>query len=673
MKTLPLTALFFLAMLIAVYPQSNKITLGILNFDNNSVMDKDKLEPLSKGLASMLSTELEQIQAFKIVERQRLNDILNELKFQQSGAADPATIQKIGKIIGARALLLGSFVNFYGGKLRIDVRIVEVETGLTKKAEEVTGDIEDMFELIGKLTQKIPKNFDIELSDADREAIYGSLKKEKLEETLLFSKGVDYEDIGRQYLKAENKDAAIAAYKNAISMYQEALKKSPGYAEAAKRVEDLNLLLVSIDIHENNTVSAGLPKEIAITEPDISQTKEVVITEGMITVRGKLPFPNGYKDITVNGEKATVIADKEFYYNVQLKEGANPISVKAVDEQGAVKDFNFSVMHKKEVDKPSIAILEPVLKRGLKIVKKSNVVKVRGIAANEIGVTDVAVNGKPADVDSKGEFSSDVLLAPGENKILIRATDKSGNISEESLVINHDEAIGQTAKMNPNGRYALVIGNGNYKSSPLRNPVNDATAIAASLKEAGFDVMLQTNVSTEKDLKRVVRDFGKKLQGGGTGLFYYSGHGLQVKGVNYLVPVDADIMKEEDVEFEAIDLNLVLAEMDFAKNSMNIVILDACRNNPYVKSTRSVGNGLATVNAPAGTLIAFSTSPGSVASDGTGKNGLYTEEFLSAMKTKGNKIEDVFKAVRSNVRKKSNNEQIPWENTSLEGDFYFAR
>ena len=673
MKTLPLTALFFLFALLAIYPQSNKITLGILNFDNNSVMDKDKLEPLSKGLASMLSTELEQIQAFKIVERQRLNDILTELKFQQSGAADPATIQKIGKIIGAKALLLGSFVNFYGGKLRIDVRIVEVETGLTKKAEEVTGDIEDMFEMIGKLTQKIPKNFDIELSDADREAIYGSRKSEKLEETLFYSKGVDYEDIGRQYLKAENKDAAVAAYKNALSMYQEALKKAPGYAAAAQRVEDLNRLLVSIDIHENNTVSAASPKEITITEPDISQSKDVVITEGMITVRGKLPFPNNYKDITVNGEKAAVFADKEFYSNLQLKEGANPVSVKAVDEKGAVKEFNFSVTSKKDVDRPSIAILEPVLKRGLKIVKKSNVVKVRGIAANEIGVKDVVVNGKPADVDSKGEFSSDVLLTPGENKILIRATDKSGNISEESLVINHDESTAQTTKPNPNGRYALVIGNGNYKSSPLRNPVNDATAIAASLKDDGFDVILQTNVSTEKDLKRIVREFGKKLQGGGTGLFYYSGHGLQVKGVNYLVPVDADIMKEEDVEFEAIDLNLVLAEMDFAKNPMNIVILDACRNNPYVKSTRSVGSGLATVNAPAGTLIAFSTSPGSVASDGTGKNGLYTEEFLAAMKTKGNKIEDVFKAVRSNVRKKSNNEQIPWENTSLEGDFYFVR
>ena len=672
MKKTTLTALFMLFSLIAVYPQGTKITLGILNFDNNSITDNEKLEPLSKGMAAMLTTELQNIQAFKLVERQRLNDVLNELKLQQSGAVDPGTASKIGKIIGARAMLLGSFVNMYG-KLRIDVRIVEVETGLTKKADEVTGDLDDLFDLIQQLTQKLPKKFDIELTDADREAIYSKRAQEKIDQTLLFSKGVDYEDIGRQYLKANNKDAAVAAYKNAISMYSDALKAAPNYAEAAKRVEDLNRLIVSIDIKENNTVAAGLTRELAITEPDISQSSDVTITEGMITVRGSLPFPNTYKDITVNGEKAVVVAEKEFYCNVKLKEGPNPINVKAVDEKGEAKEFKFTVTSKNDAGKPSIAILEPVMKRGLKIVKKSSVVKVRGIAANDVGVKEVMVNGKPAEMDAKGEFSSDVALAPGENKVLVRAIDKSGNVSEETVVINHGEETEATVTKNPNGRYALVIGNSDYKNSPLRNPVNDATAMAKSLKEMGFDVILQTNVATEKDMKRAIREFGKKLQTGGTGLFYYSGHGLQVKGVNYLVPVDADIMKEEDVEFEATDLNQVLAEMDFAKNPMNIVILDACRNNPYTKSTRSVAGGLASVNAPAGTPIAFSTSPGSVASDGTGQNGLYTEEFLTAMKTSGSKIEDVFKAVRANVRKKSNNEQIPWENTSLEGDFYFAK
>ena len=197
----------------------------------------------------MLTTELQNIQAFKLVERQRLNDVLNELKLQQSGAVDPGTASKIGKIIGARAMLLGSFVNMYG-KLRIDVRIVEVETGLTKKADEVTGDLDDLFDLIQQLTQKLPKKFDIELTDADREAIYSKRAQEKIDQTLLFSKGVDYEDIGRQYLKANNKDAAVAAYKNAISMYSDALKAAPNYAEAAKRVEDLNRLIVSIDIKD---------------------------------------------------------------------------------------------------------------------------------------------------------------------------------------------------------------------------------------------------------------------------------------------------------------------------------------------------------------------------------------------------------------------------------------
>ena len=155
------------------------------------------------------------------------------------------------------------------------------------------------------------------------------------------------------------------------------------------------------------------------------------------------------------------------------------------------------------------------------------------------------------------------------------------------------------------------------------------------------------------------------------GLFYYAGHGMQVKGKNFFLPVDADIQSEDEVPYRGIDANELLAKMESAKNRVNLVILDACRNNPFARSFRSSAQGLAQMDAPVGTLVAFATAPGSVAADGTGRNGLYTQHLLASLNQPGLKIEDVFKRVRVGVRQGSRGKQIPWENTSLEGDFYF--
>jgi hypothetical protein len=224
-----------------------------------------------------------------------------------------------------------------------------------------------------------------------------------------------------------------------------------------------------------------------------------------------------------------------------------------------------------------------------------------------------------------------------------------------------------------NQRVALVIGNSDYEAGPLLNPENDARAMAAALRQTGFDVMEYINLPSPAEMKRAIRDFGRKIQNGGVGLFYYAGHGIQVGGKNYLIPTKAQIFAEEEVEYEAVDVGFVMSQMEIARNRMNIIILDACRNNPFARSWRSAGTGLAFINAPAGTLIAYSTAPGSVASDGTGANGLYTEELLKQMRREGLKIEDVFKSVRSEVLKRSNNLQTPWESSSLVGDFYFIR
>jgi TonB family protein len=220
-------------------------------------------------------------------------------------------------------------------------------------------------------------------------------------------------------------------------------------------------------------------------------------------------------------------------------------------------------------------------------------------------------------------------------------------------------------------RVALVIGNGAYDVAPLNNPVNDAQDMAQSLRQLGFDVLSGSNL-TQREMRQLIREFGQKIKGGGVGLFYYAGHGMQVKGQNYLIPVGADIQAEADVEDLAVSVNLVLNVMDDAGNGLNIVVLDACRNNPFARSFRSAAGGLAQVDAPTGTLIAYATAPGSVASDGTSRNGLYTQELLKFMRTPGLDIENVFKQVRISVRTLTQGRQTPWEASSLVGDFYFT-
>jgi tetratricopeptide (TPR) repeat protein len=222
-------------------------------------------------------------------------------------------------------------------------------------------------------------------------------------------------------------------------------------------------------------------------------------------------------------------------------------------------------------------------------------------------------------------------------------------------------------------RHALVVGNAAYASAPLLNSVNDATAVAKVLEKAGFKVDLKLNAN-QKQLQEAVTGFGDRLKGGGAGLFYFAGHGVQIKGRNFLMPVGSDIKREDEVPYKAVDVQQVLDKMETAKNRVNVVILDACRDNPFAgvaRSSRSGAGGLSQMDAPIGSLLAFATSPGAVASDGKGSNGLYTQHLLANIERPGMPIEEVFKRTRLGVRLDSNGQQVPWENTSLEGDFYF--
>lgn len=221
------------------------------------------------------------------------------------------------------------------------------------------------------------------------------------------------------------------------------------------------------------------------------------------------------------------------------------------------------------------------------------------------------------------------------------------------------------------GRYALVIGNSAYDSKPLKNPANDARDVAQALQRLGFDVQLKTDARL-REMEDAIRDFGAKLRKGGVGLFYYAGHGLQVQGVNYLVPIGARVGGESDAKYECVDAGRVLSKMEDAGNELNLVILDACRNNPFATSYRSAEQGLARMDAPTGSLVAYATAPNAVASDGKGQNGLYTKYLLANIDTPGIPIEEVFKRVRIGVMSETGKKQVPWESSSIAGYFYLA-
>jgi len=244
-------------------------------------------------------------------------------------------------------------------------------------------------------------------------------------------------------------------------------------------------------------------------------------------------------------------------------------------------------------------------------------------------------------------------------------------VGTECVVIGDDS---RTIKRNTAGeqRIALVIGNGRYKTKPLKNPENDAGDIAATLERLGFAVQLELNAD-KRGMEDAIRTFGKKLQGGGVGLFYFAGHGLQVEGNNYLVPTGGVIESEADVPYEAVRADRVLEQMKRAGNRLNMVFLDACRDNPFESGFRSsAGKGLVQMKAAKGSLIAYATAPGSVAADGgKGRNGLYTRYLLEYLSQSGLTVEEMLKKVRLAVSRETGDKQIPWESSSLIGDFYF--
>jgi uncharacterized caspase-like protein len=232
-------------------------------------------------------------------------------------------------------------------------------------------------------------------------------------------------------------------------------------------------------------------------------------------------------------------------------------------------------------------------------------------------------------------------------------------------------------------KLALVIGNGNYRNGPLKNPVGYAKAVADSLRPLGFDVSLRTDVGLA-DMLEAMRQFSVRAGDAAVRLLFFAGHGLQHRGKNYLLPVDADIKGEDEVAGRSADVGELIDKLGRVQHGINIVILDACRNNPFsggeivgadgrrLKFRGLMSKGLAPIDAPAGTMVAFSTAPGGVALDNPQEaHSLYTKHFIEHVQTPGLPVELLFKQVRISVARDTERRQVPWESSSLTGEFCF--
>lgn len=218
---------------------------------------------------------------------------------------------------------------------------------------------------------------------------------------------------------------------------------------------------------------------------------------------------------------------------------------------------------------------------------------------------------------------------------------------------------------------ALCIGNGAYPDSPLKNPTNDARNLADRLTSLGFATVTMLDASTA-DMDRALTQFGTALNSAEVGLVFFAGHGMQIAGENYLTAVNTKFDSEIDAKYSSLPLNKVIEVLEHGPNSTSIIVLDACRNNPYERRWRNVGSmGLAPVYAPRGTFIAFATSPGQVALDGVGENGAFTAALLRHITSQNVTIEDLFKRVRNTLSASTSGRQTSWEHTSLMGDFFF--
>ncbi len=335
---------------------------------------------------------------------------------------------------------------------------------------------------------------------------------------------------------------------------------------------------------------------------------------------------------------------------------------------------------------PSITIEAPVLYSN-SATTYDNSILIEGSASDSDGINAIYINGNFVK-STNGRFSKSISLNSGSNNITVRAYDNKNKSTAKSFTVtkkaqeyvannsynNVKKTSNNTVYKTKEKRVALVVGNTNYKGQAKLgpNPINDANDMAATLQSLGFQVIkkIDANLTT---LNNAIREFGRKNKDADVALFFFAGHGMQVDRFNYIVPVDINMRDKNDVDFECVSVKKVQKIMETSNSDrLNIVILDACRNNPFRSWQRGGDDGLAGMSPPSGTLIAFATSPGATASNGKGRNGLYTGELVKQLK-KPQRIEDVFINTRISVEEKSGGRQSPWELARLRGKYWLRK
>ena len=434
-----------------------------------------------------------------------------------------------------------------------------------------------------------------------------------------------------------------------------------------------------IDENRNNLVDAGenCYLEIVLNNTGNGVAKNINLDAilSSVSVKGFSWAKSVYVGNLIDGQQKKV--KLELYPKISLRDGTIRLKLEALEANAYnSKPKQFSLILKSKGYGLAVGWNEPLSKKTT-VYEPEYTIETCIVSNSDIKQVSVYLNGEIYS-DKRGLklirsddcdyiIKSNLKLRSGANRINVKVINKDRSTTSETRFIYYTETRLEN-------RLALIIGNSNYTFAPLRNPENDARDMATALRNLNFDV-IEIIDGDKKTMRDAVRDFSDRLdKDGGVGLFYYAGHGIQVKGENFLVPVKHNIQEEYEIQDEAIRVNTVLSAMENSGTRMNIVILDACRDNPYARSMRSGSRGLAQIYAEgSGSIIAYATSPGSVAADGDGKNGLYTQELLKAINTKDLEIGMVFRKVLSNVKKISDGNQIPWTNASIEGEFYFKK
>jgi hypothetical protein len=358
---------------------------------------------------------------------------------------------------------------------------------------------------------------------------------------------------------------------------------------------------------------------------------------------------------------------------INLNPGENNVYLIATNSSGANKS-DLRYFSNPPANPPSVSWGNPANEN---VIVSSDRIAIEACIASstELKSAKILVNGATQDESNIFQASPNekcnykwqrsVILKEGDNSIYIIATNIAGSTTSEKRTVKFMAAVAEK-------RIALVLGNAAYgEKSSLKNPVNDANLMEATLKELGFDVIKRTNAGLNV-MRDAVREFSRRLSQYNVGLFYYAGHGMQIDGINYLIPTDAILKEPSDCKYEAVPVDFVTEEFGKYPENTNIVILDACRNNPYRSWVRGGESGFKAISPTSGTIISFATAAGATAIDGTSANGLFTEELVKQM-VMPQPIESVFKKTRVEVRKRSNELQVPMEWTNLNGEFYFKK